>query len=495
MFEINEENKKKLLFFIGIAVIIIFFIIFYFVFFRKKIPQLSPSPTPSPIPTPNEERCYYIPSNESICSQKKTLKEKEKCFDEIKLRNILKKENLKECLSLKTVEKRDDCLKTLIAYHLSGYQRSNNDRLCLAISDVKKRKMCLDRITITLQDPKLCKKYFKDEPFERKECEDRIKAFQIGEDEKNKENIYKCTELKTLEYPRLCLLKSFKWKFKDDCTKVPSQFRDYCIAYYTTLKAKSFDDCNLISLPDYKKFCIEKVKAGKDWRKVGKLDSDNDGIPDWNDLFMGLDPYNPDTDGDGLLDGEEFSFDTNPSEKDTDHDGLTDYEEVKIYQTNPANPDTDDDGILDGEEIKKGTNPVDGDKDKDGLPDELEKKIGTYSTVPDSDNDGYKDGWEWERGYDPLKKGLVLADTDKDGLLDVDEIFYGTDRLNPDTDGDGVSDKKEVEELTNPLGEGDMDFDGDGLTDKEEAKYGTNPSLPDTDGDGISDFEEVKGKK
>ncbi|MBU2564330.1 thrombospondin type 3 repeat-containing protein [Patescibacteria group bacterium] len=42
---------------------------------------------------------------------------------------------------------------------------------------------------------------------------------------------------------------------------------------------------------------------------------------------------------------------------DTDNDGLKDWEE-ELYKTDPLNPDTDADGYLDGEEINSGHNPL-----------------------------------------------------------------------------------------------------------------------------------------
>lgn len=67
------------------------------------------------------------------------------------------------------------------------------------------------------------------------------------------------------------------------------------------------------------------------------LDSDGDGLPDWYELLIGTDPYNPDTDG----------------------DGLTDFEEVFVYHTNPFSADTDGDGFSDGIEILLGSDPLD----------------------------------------------------------------------------------------------------------------------------------------
>jgi hypothetical protein len=47
----------------------------------------------------------------------------------------------------------------------------------------------------------------------------------------------------------------------------------------------------------------------------------------------------------------------NASLLDSDKDGLKDWEEV-LWKTDPNNPDTDGDGVLDGEEVKLGRNPV-----------------------------------------------------------------------------------------------------------------------------------------
>lgn len=473
----NIDIKKI---FIFLLIIILIGVAIYFIFFREK------EKLPEELPTKKHDYVQYVPSTEEICQQKKTEKEKQICLDSIKIRSIIEEKNIKKCLEIETLTIRDDCLLKLAAEIML------NDDLCFSIADDGKRAVCIDKITIIAKDVNLCKKHFKGEPFEYQECEDRILAFKISESGKI-DDIKECLKIKSLEYPNLCLQNSFRNKFDDDCQKVPSEVRDLCISHNILLSAKTQEDCSLIKLENYKKFCLLKIEAGDDRQAISKIDSDNDGFSDGDELFTGTDLENPDTDSDGLMDGEEiFTYLVNPKEKDTDSDGLDDYEEIKTYQTNPNKPDTDGDGVLDGEEIENGTDPVSGDKDRDGLLDELEAKIGTDPDKKDTDGDGMEDGYEWKSGFDPLKEGEVLADTDKDGLLDIDENFYGTDRLNPDTDGDGVNDKKEVDELTNPLGTGDMDFDGDGLTDKKEEEYGTNPSLPDTDDDGVLDGDEIK---
>lgn len=93
----------------------------------------------------------------------------------------------------------------------------------------------------------------------------------------------------------------------------------------------------------------------------GDLDSDGDGLLDWQEAELGTDPFNPDTDGDGLSDGDEVNlYRTDPLNPDSDFDGLSDGAEVITYKTDPLNRDTDGGGVADGHEvIEDGTNPLD----------------------------------------------------------------------------------------------------------------------------------------
>ena len=86
----------------------------------------------------------------------------------------------------------------------------------------------------------------------------------------------------------------------------------------------------------------------------GEIDTDNDGLPDSNEVEIGTDPINPDTDDDNLYDGDEIILGTDPLNPDSDGDQLVDGVEARACP-NPIDPDTDKDTIIDGLDL----NPCD----------------------------------------------------------------------------------------------------------------------------------------
>ena len=158
------------------------------------------------------------------------------------------------------------------------------------------------------------------------------------------------------------------------------------------------------------------------------LDSDGDGLADWEELMAtwGYVSFydNPDSDGDGVDDLSEIQNDTDPLEPchnllDFDGDGLNNYFEnttgcsmefgiiggnltLDPWFTLWNNPDSDNGGVVDGQEYVDGTNPQDNpsddinplDTDGDGIPDTIEQEIGTDWRNPDTDGGGIPDGEE-----------------------------------------------------------------------------------------------------
>ncbi len=141
---------------------------------------------------------------------------------------------------------------------------------------------------------------------------------------------------------------------------------------------------------------------------TGDSDSDGDGLADTRESegwtiqvdFQGFgpnadtdkletvhvtsDPNLIDSDGDGIDDFQEYLDRTNPSNRDTDSDGLTDYEEKYQWFTNASSVDSDSDArgpeqdnfpnnrLFDGAELERFLSPSSSDSDGDGKSDYYE---------------------------------------------------------------------------------------------------------------------------
>ena len=74
------------------------------------------------------------------------------------------------------------------------------------------------------------------------------------------------------------------------------------------------------------------------------LDSDGDGLKDWEEQIYGTNPHNPDTDGDGTDDGDEIALSRDPLKPNTSKDPNhpNDYLTEKTVPVPPASSDTPD---------------------------------------------------------------------------------------------------------------------------------------------------------
>ena len=183
-------------------------------------------------------------------------------------------------------------------------------------------------------------------------------------------------------------------------------------------------------------------------------DTDGDGLADHIEVLLtltdpnrndtdgnGMSDFNDDSDNDGLSNSEEYFLGTDPAVRniaaDTDKDGLTDFQETAITLTDPTKVDSDNNGKSDG--------------------------------LENFDNDPYNNLQEMLALTDPYEHDAPdgYEDADGDWLVNVlDQNNQGTDVLTSDTDGDGIPDGIEVLILgTNPSS---VDTDNDGISDKNE---------------------------
>ncbi|WP_147445693.1 Ig-like domain-containing protein [Corallococcus aberystwythensis] len=261
--------------------------------------------------------------------------------------------------------------------------------------------------------------------------------------------------------------------------------------------------------------------------QAGTRDTDNDGLPDVEEVTQGTDPNNPDTDDDGIPDGVEVKVGgTDPLDDDSDDDGILDGNEDKNHdglvgadETDPNNIDTDGDGLTDGVELGL-TEPQGDDTDPSKFAADKDPSTKSNPLDGDTDDDGLLDGNE-DANHDGLKDPAETdpndIDTDKDGLTDGLELgltqpqgddtnlekFVAdqdpdtkTNPLDNDTDHggvfDGIEDKNHngrVDVLeTDPNNPADdQDADGDGIDNATELEKGTDPFDSDTDDDGVPD--------
>jgi|GEM_PF-3494366 len=174
-------------------------------------------------------------------------------------------------------------------------------------------------------------------------------------------------------------------------------------------------------------------------------DSDNDGLSDQDEENThSTSIYEADSDFDGLTDFTEIRLGLNPLNADIDNDGLLDAEELikgkDGYVTSPYDPDSDNDGMNDGFESRYGLNPLSAadatsDLDNDGVSNIEEYRLGSDPTSADSDNDGMPDEYERQYGFDPFNPNDALADADEDGVPNLVEYREQTDPTNSDVTG------------------------------------------------------------
>jgi hypothetical protein len=167
------------------------------------------------------------------------------------------------------------------------------------------------------------------------------------------------------------------------------------------------------------KSAVTNIQLAVDERKPSRtdaVDSDGDGLTDYEEFFAGTDAMSVDSDRDGIEDRVEY-FGYSLGHKVGGND-------LGIIKTNPLDADSDNDKRSDGDEAEL----VDVEAARWVIRTQGKTPYRVYS--------------------DPL-----FADSDFDGVVDGDEFsgVYRTDPNDGNTDGDQLDDGEEFERGTNPL--------------------------------------------
>lgn len=215
------------------------------------------------------------------------------------------------------------------------------------------------------------------------------------------------------------------------------------VFYYDLLNNnyfKSYCNMNLISSPGFHQFTVngpsdsfhisaisiilearyhDFVETSTIFIEIGSeyvstvVDSDGDGIIDYNEFTKGSNPWDLDSDNDSFSDYYEYVNNFIPYYNDylldLDGDGIP-IEWELVYSLSPTEDNTyldaDRDGVSDYLEYINFGNPTKPDTDNDLLNDLQELQLGTLLNDIDSDNDLFTDYTEFILGTNPLNFGF-----------------------------------------------------------------------------------------
>jgi len=176
---------------------------------------------------------------------------------------------------------------------------------------------------------------------------------------------------------------------------------------------------------------------------------------------------------------------------DTDQDGLRNWEEP-VFSTDPNQSDSDQDGVFDSIDIARDLrtqvlslprthSPEDGPKDR---PFAIFLEMDGYEFCPACGEQVVMEDWTV---IHPVS-GLSL----RFGSMGLHYLRHGGFRWAGGYAGEGRIDPRQLHAVLTGEGNGhpvpaQPDADGDGLTTAEEARHGCDPNRTDTDGDGVPD--------
>ena len=160
-------------------------------------------------------------------------------------------------------------------------------------------------------------------------------------------------------------------------------------------------------------------------------DDDGDGIDDFKEILLAMDPLIPnyDIDNDGI---------TNDVDTDADNDGVVNEVDVFPYDSseqldhdsdgigNNADADDDNDNVMDVLDIFPLNALESSDSDGDGVGDNADFFPNSAEYSLDSDLDQMPDAWERKYGLNPSDASDALLDQDNDGMTALEEFEAGT---------------------------------------------------------------------
>lgn len=251
----------------------------------KNIPEKKTTKIPENVDYRFIENCYNITNSN----------ERTECIDKNKRLDGEYNLNIKKCLEIQSNHHKVQCV-------ISVAKKLNNVTNCDYILNKTMRDICYSTVAEWNRNKTLCLK--KLENHEAQECVDRITSFNATDNL----DMTSCLTIKTTEYKNLCFENIINHYGLDYCYNL-SYFKDASkclsmILFRTAIMKKNISMCKTIPLENYKKVC--EIRLNNPNKKLSELDSDNDGLDDSNELFIGTDPFNNDTDGDGIIDRYDF---------------------------------------------------------------------------------------------------------------------------------------------------------------------------------------------
>jgi hypothetical protein len=279
---------------------------------------------------------------------------------------------------------------------------------------------------------------------------------------------------------------------------------------YTDYQLVDLTDTDQDTIPDrveqhYAVYGLDINSAADSWRDI-----DHNGINNRTQYSMGIaldaDMDRYDQDMDGMSDVFEDYYQLNKqlaadAVTDPDNDGVTNFEEMRLA-LDPKDASTHDNPSPIGDLLTFMTSvrypdpedsPPTDDLDSNGVPDWADALLAapaapdhyhfTRVATGDLDGDGLPDEWEHRYGKWRYARGVQLrvadaqSDNDEDELSNGLEYLLNTSPIAGDSDADNLPDGQE-------------DTDGDGISDSDEGRLGTSPLNADSDGDGTNDGQE-----